>query len=139
METKICGKCKNEFPKTEEYFFKRLIKQENKKGLSIYFSFKSSCKTCHKQQSENNRIKNRCKHLNCEVSEYRENWKMQYRKTRQIYVIGNSETKSKFHAKNITDIYLKTLLRNSFLPKEIIETKRLIIQLKRELKTLKTN
>jgi phage-related protein len=137
MDLKKCGTCKIEFPKTEKYFFKRVIRQQNKKGISTYFSFKSNCKKCHNQQSERNRIKNRCKDLSCDISEYNKKWKEQYTNTRSIHNLSIGDTLSAFHSRNITDVYIKSLLRDSSVPKEIIETKRLIIQLKRELKTIK--
>lgn len=70
--------------------------------------------------------------MNCSVAEYRDNWKKQYSDTRTKYKINT--TIGKYHSKNITDTYIKNLLKSYNLPKEIIETKRLIITLKRELK-----
>ena len=41
IQKKICGYCKLELPKTKDYFFVRIIKQQNKNGLATYYSFRS--------------------------------------------------------------------------------------------------
>ena len=85
-QTKICTKCKNEYPKTTEYFFKRVRKQKLANGeIAVYNSYRSVCKTCHGIQGNERRIKKRCKEMNCNVENYRENWKKQYSKTRTKY------------------------------------------------------
>ena len=134
MKTKICTCCKIEFPKTLEYFFAKITKQQNKNSLATYYSFRSICKNCHAKKGDENRIKKRCLEMNCDISKYRENWKKQYSKTRTKYF--EKITKSKFNALNLTDEYIANRLRINIkeLPKEIIETKRLILQLKREIK-----
>jgi len=129
---KKCTCCKLEFPKTEDYFFAKVIKQQNKSGLAIYHSFRAICKSCNNKKTEENRIKKRCKEMNCNVSDYRENWKKQYSETRTKY--KTETTKSKYHSKNLTDTYIKQLYRSVKVPKEMIETKRLLIELKRTLK-----
>ena len=130
--TKTCTCCKLELPKTEEYFFSKVIKQQNKSGLAIYHSFRSICKNCNNKKTEANRIKKRCKEMNCDVSDYRENWKKQYSENRTKY--KKNCTIMKYHSENLTDIYIKNLLKTNEIPKELIETKRLIIQLKRQIK-----
>tara|TARA_R110000868_G_scaffold166814_1_gene400969 strand:- start:2876 stop:3445 length:570 start_codon:yes stop_codon:yes gene_type:complete len=85
MDLKTCGTCKIEFPKTEEYFFKRTIKQQNKNGLAVYYSFKSQCKKCHGLQGNNIRVKKRCLEMNCEVLDYNKNWRKQYSDTRILF------------------------------------------------------
>ncbi len=129
---KKCTCCKLEFPKTEDYFFAKVIKQQNKSGLAIYHSFRAICKSCNNKKTEEKRIKKRCKEMNCNVSDYRENWKKQYSETRTKY--KTETTKSKYHSKNLTDTYIKQLYRSVKVPKEMIETKRLLIELKRTLK-----
>lgn len=129
---KKCTCCNLEFPKTEDYFFAKVIKQQNKSGLAIYHSFRAICKSCNNKKGEANRIKKRCKEMNCDVSDYRENWKKQYSETRTKY--KTETTKSKYHSKNLTDTYIKQLYRSVKVPKEMIETKRLLIELKRTLK-----
>jgi len=85
METKICTKCNSEYPKTTDYFFKKVIKQKLASGkLAVYNSFRSVCKKCHGKQGNNRRIKKRCKELNCKIEDYRENWKNQYTNTRTV-------------------------------------------------------
>lgn len=188
IELKKCTCCNLEFPKTEEYFFAKVIKQQNKSGLAIYHSFRAICKRCNNKKTEANRIKKRCKEMNCDVSDYRENWKKQYSETRTFvkeishlpkgvqsvirkkikdgYVFTNyqqyridcrknvSQVKRKYEYGNIdfvpkgiqtgikylTDGYIALTLKAKVkeVPKEMIEFKRLTIQLKRELENLKT-
>jgi len=185
---KKCTCCNLEFPKTEDYFFAKVIKQQNKNGLAIYHSFRAICKSCNNKKGEENRIKKRCKEMNCDVSNYRENWKKQYSETRTFvkeishlpkgvqsvirkkikegYVFTNyeqyridcrknvSQVKRKYEYGNIdfvpkgiqtgikylTDGYIALTLKAKVkeVPKEMIEFKRLTIQLKRELENLKT-
>ena len=185
---KKCTCCNLEFPKTEDYFFAKVIKQQNKSGLAIYHSFRAICKRCNNKKTEANRIKKRCKEMNCDVSDYRENWKKQYSETRTLvkeisnlpkgvqsvirkkikdgYVFSNyeqyridcrknvSQVKRKYEYGNIdfvpkgiqtgikylTDGYIALTLKAKVkeVPKEMIEFKRLTIQLKRELENLKT-
>ena len=182
---KKCTCCNLEFPKTEQYFFARITKQQNKSGLAIYRSFRAVCKSCNNKKSEANRVKKRCKEMNCEVSDYKENWKKQYSKTRTTtfikeishlpkgvqsvirkkkkdgYLFTNyeqyridckkniSKVKRKYEygnldfvpkktqtgIKHLTDAYIALTLKAKvkYVPKEMIEFKRLTIQLKREL------
>jgi len=186
IDVKICGDCKIKFPKTEEYFFKRVINQTLKTGeVKTYYCFKSKCKKCHGLQGNNIRIKKRCEEMNCNVLDYRENWKKQYYETRTLfkefkeyaldtrkrmykyknegkdvstyenykklgrlkqsknkrkYDYGNTdfvpkEKLSKSGIVNLTDAYIALTLKAKVkeVPKEMIEFKRLTIQLKREL------
>lgn len=186
---KKCTCCGLEFPKTEEYFFRKNIKQKLASGKTvIYHSFRAVCKKCHVKKNEERRIKKRCKELNCEISQYREYWKKQYSETRTTvkgisnlpegvknvirkkvkngYVFTNyeqyridcrkniSKAKRKYDygdidfvpkatqtgIKHLTDGYIALTLNAKVkdVPKEMIEFKRLTIQLKRELENLKT-
>ena len=185
---KKCTCCNLEFPKTEDYFFSRVIKQQNKSGLATYHSFRAICKSCNNKKTESNRIKKRCEEMNCDISDYRENWKKQYSETRTFvkeishlpkgvqsvirkkinngYVFTNyeqyrydcrknlSRVKRKYNydnldfvpkgtqtgIKHLTDSYIALTLKRKVkeVPKEMIEFKRLTIQLKRELENLKT-
>jgi transposase-like protein len=189
---KKCTCCNLEFPKTEDYFFKKVIKQQIKSGLATYYSFRAICKSCNNKKTEDNRIKKRCKEMNCNVSDYRENWKKQYSENRtkdknaksklttnqysrflqsglndiELFINNIKDSKQKRdkrlsemtkakmkyftdedkkqalrqYAKNdcerLTDSYVANMvLRKPVkeLSKEIIETKRLIIKLKRHL------
>ena len=189
---KICGSCKKEYPKTKKYFFIRTYKEVLASGkTAIYKGFKSNCKKCHGIKGAERRVKKRCKELDCNVSDYRENWKKQYSKTRTINLLAKKELTEgqyntyKSHVKkglsfdlkehkervyinkhskpwlrkfdyggkvfledkerrdknnknkieNITDSYIVNYLgyKKGEVPKEIIETKRLLIKLKREL------
>ena len=187
IENKICGQCNKELPKTEEYFFKRIISQTLKTGeIKTYYSFKSQCKKCHSSQGDEIRIKKRCKEMNCNISDYTENWKKQYSNTRTLFKeINDAPLKNKTTVHNkirkgyvyttyeqyrtdckktysqirrkydygdldfvpkgtqtgfihLSDAYVSNTLgfKINEIPKEIIETKRLIIQLRRELKTI---
>lgn len=197
MATKICTKCENEFPHTEEYFFKKITKQKLSNGsIAIYSGLRSLCKKCNGEKGNELRVKKRCLKMGCDISDYRENWKKQYSETRTIditiknqlsegrynmYLRSKSSDINQFfksvkksknerddrlrkmaidkikyftaedkrlalrmYAKNererLTDAYVANMVMKKpigSLSKEIIETKRLIIQLKRELKTIK--
>ena len=180
---KRCGTCKIEFPKTEEYFFKKIIKQKNKNREAIYYSFRSVCKICYGKDGNKRRVKKRCEDMNCNIDEYSEYWKKQYSETRTLikeishlpngvqsvirkkikdgYVfttydkyridcrINLSKAKRKYDYGDIdfipkgiqtgiihlTDAYIALSLKQKVkdVPKEMIEFKRLTIQLKREL------
>lgn len=195
IEYKKCTACNLEFPKTKDYFFAKVIKQQNKSGLAIYHSFRTICKSCYNKKGENNRIKKRCKEMNCNVSDYRENWKKQYtetrvkdkkakleltdnqysrflksklkdinlfkkqieisklernkrlselaKKQRKYFTVEDKKLALKMYAKNeckrLTNAYIANFIFRKPIKevsKEIIQTKRLIIQLKRELKTI---
>lgn len=133
---KICGTCKESFPKTSEFFFKRVIKQKLSNGeIAIYNCFRSDCITCYGKKGSKRKVDKRCKDLKCNISEYQQKWKEQYSKTRTKHNIKKQSTIMKYHVENITDLYIANRFRKkvSELPKEIIETKRLIIKLKREI------
>tara|TARA_R110000796_G_C14437310_1_gene421880 strand:+ start:65 stop:670 length:606 start_codon:yes stop_codon:yes gene_type:complete len=192
IKYKICGTCKKELPKTLDHFFAKRTKQKLASGkIAIYKGFRSNCKKCHAVKGGERRVKKRCKELDCNVSDYRENWKKQYSKTRTIdlfakkeltegqynvyksylkkgivfnleehkemvYInkhskpwlrkfdyggkifLDNKETRIKSNRNkidNITDSYIVNYLgyRKNEVPIEIIESKRLLIKLKREL------
>jgi len=191
-ETKKCGHCKNEYPKTSNYFFVKISKQKLASGkIATYKGYRSICKKCHAIKGEERRVKKRCKELNCDISDYREKWKKQYTETRTIDLeakinltegqynnfkskikkghnidykeylenvkvnkyskpwlrkfdydgkvfltkkeIQNKSNKNKI--KNITDVYITNYLgvKKEDIPKEVIETKRLLIKIKRQL------
>tara|TARA_R110000737_G_scaffold245838_1_gene256368 strand:- start:3205 stop:3822 length:618 start_codon:yes stop_codon:yes gene_type:complete len=198
MITKICTKCKIEYPKTEDYFFVKRTKQKLASGkISLYIGFRSNCKKCKAKEEGVRRVIKRCKEMNCDVSDYNENWKKQYSKTRTIDLdakkhltegqynhfknllkqganlnyktyLNNVEiskvkrnnrvrdmvlSKQKYFTKEdkrlslrmyarnekerLTDAYVANMIMKckiSDLSPEIIETKRTIIKLKRELK-----
>ena len=187
IQTKTCTSCKKELPKTEDNFFIKITKQQNKSGLAIYRSFRSICKSCNNKKTEENRVKKRCKEMGCNISEYRKKWKEQYTETRthfkefkeysldtrkrmfkykeegndvstykkykelgklkiskirRKYDYGNIDfvpKNTQTGIKHLTDGYIALTLKQRVkeVPKELIEFKRLTIQLKRELKTIK--
>jgi hypothetical protein len=55
-EYKVCGKCKKELPKTEEFFFKRTITEQNKTSIGVYESYRSTCKKCYNIVAKNKRV-----------------------------------------------------------------------------------
>ena len=98
MENKKCGGCQKEYPKTQEYFFIRNIKQISKTTgeLKIYKSFKSQCKKCHGLQGDKIRVKKRCLEMSCEVVDYNKNWKKQYSNSRILFKeVNDSPVKNK--------------------------------------------
>jgi cytochrome c553 len=131
---KTCNTCKQEFPKTTEYFFNKVIKQKLSSGeIAVYNCLRSDCKKCHGKKGMKRKIKKRCVELKCNISEYRENWKKQYSNTRTKHNILKNMPIMTYHSINVTDIYVANTLKKkiSELPKEVIETTRLIIKLKR--------
>ena len=189
---KICGSCKKEYPKNKKYFFIKISKQKLASGkIAIYKGFRSNCKKCHQIKTEERRVSKRCVEMNCNISDYRDNWKKQFSKTRTTDLVAKSQlTEGRYngyrvlfkkglvknvkeynekvfinkHSKpwlrkydyggkvfledkerrdknnknkieNITDTYIVNYLgyKKGEVPKEIIETKRLLIKLKREL------
>lgn len=188
---KICTSCITELPKTKEYFFTKKYKQKLATGeIKKYECLRSVCKKCHSIKTEEFRVKKRCEEMNCEISEYRINWKKQYSETRtkdlearKMLKIGEyghfkrllkkSEVNNlkdylfrienkigyksmwdlkrkpkEHHLKYKRDYYRidrlklkKAMIANNYLglkvnqvSDEIIETKRLLIQIKREIK-----
>jgi hypothetical protein len=142
METKVCGLCNLEFPKTEEYFYKRTIKQQTKKGIVIYDSFKSTCKVCfcynsrarHKKNYAENKEKelNRCKlYRQKNIEKVRLTVRNSYRKN-----IDSNKLYDKKRTQELPDALIANRLglKLNECDKEVIKTRRLIIQLKRELK-----
>ncbi len=53
--------------------------------MAEYNTFRSNCKKCHSAKGEAQRVKKRCEEMNCNVEDYRENWKKQYSETRTKY------------------------------------------------------
>lgn len=115
METKICTCCKIEFPKTLEYF--------NKDGNWLRYICRNCSKIKHKLWSLNNK-------------EYRKEYVINYKNIQKYHdnkrVIELSDS-----------IIINRIRRHSNLEKkdiniEMIETKRLLLKLKRELKIGKT-
>jgi Holliday junction resolvase-like predicted endonuclease len=108
-ENKICCSCKKEYPKNKEYFFVKTSKEILASGkIAIYKGFRSNCKKCHGIKGNQRRIKKRCKELDCNVSDYRENWKKQYSETRTIDLISKKElTQGQYN-------HFMKLIRNGF-------------------------
>ena len=138
MITKTCTCCKLELPKTTDYFRKRGEKNSN--------CFRSQCKNCFDE-------KQRKRHI-----EYYKNNTEKEKERHKTWILNNKEqrakTVNKSYLKNIekqkiydkkrsnelTDTIIlnrlvsQTSINRNEIPKEMIETKRLLIQLKRTLK-----
>jgi len=74
METKICSECKQELPKTKEYFFTKHYKQKTVNGISEYTCFRSTCKKCHSILSTKKNRNKRIKELGCTLENYKETY-----------------------------------------------------------------
>jgi hypothetical protein len=159
METKTCTKCEKELPKTLEYFYtcrgifisscKECKKIVTKKYLE---NNKEQINLKGKEYYKNNREKRIVEMKEYNKIHYQDN-KEYYKEKDRLYSLNNKEKifakNKKYYNKNrirgrnktkeLTDYYIKNhlLKTKEFVPKEIIETKRLLMQLKRELKTIK--
>jgi len=135
---KTCSCCKLEFPKTEIFFRKRAGK-ENK-------SFRSECKICFDKKARERHIefyKN-----NTEKEKQRQKKWISENKERRAKTVHNAYLKNidrrkSYDNKRINDltdsvilnrICAQTSLTRGEIPKELIETKRLLTQLKRQIK-----
>lgn len=130
MEVKTCGVCKKEFPKTLEYFYKKTQKRQNKNlGIVIYESLQSSCKICKNEK--------RSKQLRDKYNQD-DTYRNEKIKKCKDYKKENKHINTNYHKrarKRLADFYVCSILgyKVNELPKEIIETKRLSLQIKREL------
>lgn len=142
---KTCTKCKIETPATSEFFYKRTVSRD---GLGLI------CKICAKAKSTKYNIDNNQK-TRAAKKEYRENNKEKVSKRKKDWWAINSKealkrrkfqydnnindykTKSLKRAyadyENITDNYLLRIMKvkNKNISKEILETRRLTIKIKR--------
>lgn len=83
---KICGKCGNEYPMTEEYFFIKKYKQKLANGdIKEYKSFRSVCKKCHGEQGAERKRNKRCIELKCTSGDYQKAWRKHMAKAKMIH------------------------------------------------------
>lgn len=76
METKACGRCKVEYPKTTEYFFRKIYKQKMANGeIKEYKSLRYLCKKCHGQDGEDRRRLKICKQNGWDIKDYNKNYR----------------------------------------------------------------
>ena len=134
---KNCSCCKNELPRTEEYFRKRSDYKNN---------YRSECKKCfdakqrkrHLEFYKNNTEKEKKRHKyfyyrNPELTKQKNRLSTKKNKPKKIIY-------DKHRNLELTDSILlnrivsQTSLNRSEIPKELIETKRLLTKLKRQLK-----
>lgn len=86
METKVCCNCNNEYPKTEKYYFKRVIKHKLVTGkIKLYFLYRSDCKKCYSKKNGERRLRKRFKELNCNAENYKKVWTNEIRQKRYKY------------------------------------------------------
>lgn len=132
---KICGSCEKELPRTDEFFRRRSDYKSN---------FRSDCRECYDEKSR----KRHKKHYKDNVEKEKKRAKYFYyrnldytNKKQREYRNNNIEIfkeRDKARIDNLSDSYIALLLKKSVkdVPIEIIEQKRLIIKLKRELKKM---
>jgi hypothetical protein len=138
---KECKICKKILPKTEEYFPRKVIKQQNKAGEVIYYSYRHGCRVCINEMHRNiskQYYKNNKEKENARYKKWRKNnielaralskkWQQENKQKQKAY--------DKKRIQNLTDSIICNRLgvKIGEVPQEIIETKRLIIKLKRKL------
>ena len=133
---KICCNCKIEKPRTLEYFRKR----------SDSNNFRSECKECFDEKSKKRHIEFYKNNTDKEKEREKE-WiyknKEQRAKTVHESYLRNIEKQKKYDKKRINELtdsiiinrlVSQTSLNRNEIPIELIETKRLLTQLKRTLK-----
>ena len=136
QEIKKCTSCNFEFPKTEDYFRKRGEKKSN--------CLRSECKKCFDEKSRKRHIdfykKNTEKELERQKKWISENKERRAETVHKTY-LKNIDKRKLYNNKRINDltdsiilnrICAQTSLTRSEIPKEFIENKRLITQLKRQ-------
>jgi hypothetical protein len=111
---KTCGLCKKEFPRTEDYFFIKVIRQKLAGGeIAIYYSFRSDCKKCHGLKGKKRKHKHKSLEHNCTVEEYAQ-------KAKLIGNIRRWEGKRKYHflddlpISNIKKEWIKQIIRQGY-------------------------
>lgn len=114
---KTCSKCKKEYPATLEFFYKAKLKD----------GFRSGCKSCMDKSNIDYR-----KTPEGRANKIKLNSKWREENTEKIL---QKVAKTRIE---LTDAYIASYLKmpTKQIPPEIIETKRLIMQLKRELKKI---
>lgn len=133
---KLCGCCKKTFPKTLEYFRKR----------SDNDNFRSDCITCFDEKARKRHLEFYKNNTEKEKERFRISrikFRDKINKKNKEYRICNLEKyveKDRVRTQKLTDslvrnrIKIQTGLSSDEITKELIETKRLITQLKRTLK-----
>jgi hypothetical protein len=138
---KTCTICGEKLPKTEDYFNVKITKQKNKNGDAIYYGFKHACRKC----------------LNKKIAKYKreEYWKDPDKARKELkrkYWKDPDKAKMKtqeWREANLDYLHEKDRKRTAELddswiassigipvkecPKELIESKKIVIKLKREL------
>jgi len=135
---KKCTCCNLEFPKTEDYFRKRGEKNNN--------NFRSECKKCFDEKAKKRHIEFYKNNTEKEKERYKyfyyRDIEHTHNKQHKTYLKNIDHTK-KYDKKRINELtdsiilnrlVSQTSLNRNEIPKELIETKRLLTQLKRTLK-----
>lgn len=91
-DTKICSKCKIEYPKTEEYFYKQ-------KTL-LGYRLSSECKECAKKRSLNTYYDNWE-----EYRQYKNKWREENKESQTEYFSKRAKEKRELINKNVKNFY----------------------------------
>jgi hypothetical protein len=74
-DTKICARCKELFPATEEYFFRKVCKYKLVNGaIKTCNSLRHVCKKCKANIETEKRLKKRYSELGCNSQNYKESY-----------------------------------------------------------------
>lgn len=108
METKICGCCGIEYPKTKDYFFTKTHTSNIDDKVSHYF--RSVCKKCHSKLGTRRKHIKRFKELKCNDSNYKEKWTEQIalKHLKHKQLVGIPQTKRSYISKKIDNGYVFT-------------------------------
>lgn len=138
---KKCSICEQKLPKTKDYFNVKITKQVNKNGEATYYSFKYACKKCLNEKIAKYKRDKYWK----EPEKYRADNRKKYwkdpeksRKKTQEWRKNNIDKlreRDRNRVAKIEDSWLASLIGIpvSECPKELLENKRIVIKLKREL------
>lgn len=117
METRICGICKIEFPKTEEFFAKRKgVRKER---------FQGNCRCCQKEYRKKHYEENKEKYLTLSKEHKKETikWFINYKSTLSCSNCGESRywTLDFHHTNSEEKEYNISILANSSSKKKLIK------------------
>lgn len=137
---KTCFVCKKRLPRTEEYFHVKLIKQQNKRGEAIYYSYKDRCRECHNAEMRSRHITEYWKDpLKARERSRRQYWKdpvksRNMNNERRERNIDQYRKKDKKRVAELDDSWVASSMGIplSEIPKDVLEIKKLTILLKRE-------
>jgi hypothetical protein len=138
IELKKCTACNLEFPKTIDYFRKRGEKNNN--------NFRSQCKKCFDEKQRQRHIEFYKNNTEKEKERHKYFYYRNIEHTKEknrLSTIKHKQKQTAYDKKRINDLtdsiilnrlVSQTSLNRNEIPKELIETKRLLTKLKRTLK-----